>query len=402
MKVAVIGGGAAGFFAALSCKESHPEAEVHILEGSGKTLSKVKVSGGGRCNVTNGCESNAEFLKHYPRGGKQLKKTFVHFARKDTLQWFAARGVELKTEVDGRMFPVTNDSQTVVDCLRDEASKQGVEVIQSYKVESVKATTAGFELSSKGTQRAYDYLIVATGGSPKRSAYDWLSDMGHSIIDPVPSLFTFNIPTEKKLVALSGTAVPSATVKIQGSKLMEQGPLLITHWGMSGPAILKLSAWGARQLQEMNYQFSTLINWSSYANENEVREQLQRELHHMDKKLIQNINPFDLPKRLWLYLLDRVGVDPYIRWNELGKKDKNRLVNVICNDTYEVSGKTTFKEEFVTCGGVDNAEVNFDTMASRKVEKLYFAGEVLNIDGITGGFNFQAAWSTGYVAGQLG
>ncbi|MCV9385813.1 NAD(P)/FAD-dependent oxidoreductase [Reichenbachiella ulvae] len=402
MKVAVIGGGAAGFFAALSCKTHHPDASVDIIEASNKTLSKVKVSGGGRCNVTNACESRADFLRHYPRGSKQLKKTFAHFDRVGTIDWFAQRGVSLKTEPDGRMFPVTNDSQTIIDCLRNESQKLGVQILQKQRLENLKPDNNGFMISIQGEESAYDRVIVSTGGSPKSSGYDWLRELGHAIVEPVPSLFTFNIPTEKKLIALSGTAVPKATVKIQGSKLVEQGPLLITHWGLSGPAVLKLSAWGARQLAEMDYQFSALVNWTAYDNENQAREQLQSELPNIEKKQISNINPFDLPKRLWAYLLDRVEIDPNKRWNELGKKDKNRLINVVCNDSYEISGKTTFKEEFVTCGGVDLAEVDFNTMASRQVPGLYFAGEVLNIDGITGGFNFQAAWSTGFVAGRLG
>lgn len=402
MKVAVIGGGAAGFFAALSCKEHHPESQVDILEASGKTLSKVKVSGGGRCNVTNACESRADFLKHYPRGSKQLKKAFGHFDRLNTIEWFSNRGVALKTEPDGRMFPVTNDSQTIIDCLRGEAQRLGVQILQKQRVEGLKARGDSFEMEINGVMQNYDKVIVASGGSPKSAGYDWLRDLDLSIVEPLPSLFTFNIPSEKKLIALSGTAVPAATVKIQGSKLVERGPILITHWGMSGPAVLKLSAWGARELAEMNYQFTALVNWSAYENEDQLRQQLEKEQYNIEKKLIQNVNPFGLPKRLWAYLLDRVEIDSNKRWNELGKKDKNRLINVICNDGYAVSGKTTFKEEFVTCGGVDLAEVDFNTMACRKVPGLYFAGEVLNIDGITGGFNFQAAWSTGFVAGRLG
>ncbi|UXP31472.1 NAD(P)/FAD-dependent oxidoreductase [Reichenbachiella agarivorans] len=402
MKVAVIGGGAAGFFAALSCKVAHTQAQVDILEASGKTLSKVKVSGGGRCNVTNGCESNADFLRFYPRGSKVLKKTFGHFDRLKTIDWFAQRGVELKTEADGRMFPVTNDSQTIIDCLRDEARKLGVEVVQNYRVSSITPTHRGFELFSKAGNRVYDYLIIAAGGNNKPESYDWLRQLGHAIIPPVPSLFTFNIPSEKKLTLLSGVAMTAATVKIQGTKLAEKGPLLVTHWGLSGPAALRLSAWGARILHDLNYQFSIQINWTQLDNEAQVRERLESVSAELDKKLVSNINPFDLPKRLWSYLLDRVEVDESKRWMEVAKKDRNRLINVLCNDVYKVEGKTTFKEEFVTCGGVDTAEVDFNTMESRQIKGLYFAGEVLDIDGVTGGFNFQAAWSTGYVAGLLG
>ncbi|SHJ40608.1 hypothetical protein SAMN04488028_1016 [Reichenbachiella agariperforans] len=402
MKVAVIGGGAAGFFAALSCKAHHPGATVEILEASGKTLSKVKVSGGGRCNVTNGCESNAEFLKHYPRGTKPLKKTFSHFDRQSTIDWFESRGVSLKTESDGRMFPITDDSQTIIDCLRTQCSQLGIVVRQNHRITQLISGEDDFRLVTKDGETTYSHVIVASGGSPKKESYVWLEQLGHHIIDPVPSLFTFNIPNERKLIQLPGTGLSKATVKIQGTKLVVSGPLLITHWGMSGPAVLKLSAWGARALYDRQYDFSIQVNWTSWDNEEQVREQLQSSLASFEKKLVVNVNPFELPKRLWIYLLDRVEIEETKRWNELGKKERNRLINVLCNDTYSVQGKTTFKEEFVTCGGVDNADVDFNTMKSRKVPGLYFAGEVLNVDGITGGFNFQAAWSTGFVAGKLG
>jgi len=400
MKVAILGGGAAGFFAALSCKAHHPSTDVDILEASGKTLSKVKVSGGGRCNVTNACPSKAEFLKQYPRGSKHLKKTFAKFDRNDTVTWFAQRGVELKTEPDGRMFPVTDDSQTIIDCLRKEAHNLGIKVLQKQRVESLEHKDGIFQLQIHGQNHTYNQIIVATGGSPKPSSYDWLHKLGHSIVSPVPSLFTFNVPAEKKLKELLGTSVPMATVKIQGSKLQQKGPVLVTHWGLSGPAVLKLSAWGARHLHEADYEFMVTINWTPLENEEQVRTQLMQDWQSTDKK-IQNANPFDISKRLWGYLLDRVEVNPNKRCHELSKKEKNQLINVLCNDAYAIHGKTTFKEEFVTCGGVSLAEVDFHTMASRKVPGLYFAGEVLDIDGITGGFNFQAAWSTGFVAGQL-
>ncbi len=398
--VIIVGGGAAGFFAALSCKAHHSDADVDILEASGKTLSKVKVSGGGRCNVTNACASKAEFLKHYPRGSKHLKKTFSKFDRDDTIAWFAQRGVALKAEPDGRMFPVTDDSQTIIDCLRWEAGDLGVNILQKQRVESMENKEGVFHLQINGRSHTYDRVIVASGGSPKPDSYDWLRTLGHNIIPPVPSLFTFNVADEEKLKDLSGVSVPLATVKIQGSKLQESGPVLVTHWGLSGPAVLKLSAWGARQLHESNYTFTVLVNWTPLENEEQVRTQLTQEWQNTEKK-IQNANPFDISKRFWSYLLDRVEINPDKRCHELSKKEKNRLVNVLCNDNYVVRGKTTFKEEFVTCGGVDLAEVDFNTMASRKVAGLYFAGEVLDIDGITGGFNFQSAWSTGFVAGQL-
>jgi len=400
MKVAIIGGGAAGFFAALSCKAHHPGADVDIFEASGKTLSKVKVSGGGRCNVTNACASKAEFLKQYPRGSKHLKKTFAKFDRDDTVTWFAQRGVELKTEPDGRMFPVTDDSQTIINCLRGEVDRLGISVLQKQRVESLEHKDGIFWLQIQGKTQTYNRVIVATGGSPKPSGYEWLQKLGHNIVSPVPSLFTFNVPAEKKLKELLGTSVPMATVKIQGSKLQEKGPVLVTHWGLSGPAVLKLSAWGARHIYDIGYEFMVSVNWTPLENEEQVRTQLMQEWQNTDKK-IQNANPFDISKRLWGYQLSRVDIDPDKRCHALSKKGKNRLINVLCNDNYAVQGKTTFKEEFVTCGGVALAEVDFHTMASRKVPGLYFAGEVLDIDGITGGFNFQAAWSTGFVAGQL-
>lgn len=403
MEVAILGGGAAGFFAAISCKHHHPGAKVTLIEKSNKTLSKVKVSGGGRCNVTNGCESNAEFLKHYPRGQKHLKKTFGQFNRADTVTWFEDRGVQLKTEDDGRMFPVTDDSQTIIDCLRNEVKKLGIKVLTGEAVGSLDQEKNGFYIKFKsGEVRHYQQVIVATGGSPKLSGYDWLRSLQIKIVDPVPSLFTFNIPEEAKLKALMGLSVSEATVKIQGTKMTQSGPLLITHWGLSGPAVLKLSAWGAKELHAMNYDFKIQINWTGELNEEQLREDLNRRIQDSGKKKISNARLADLPGRLWDYLLDRAGLNTSSVWSEVGKKDKNRLINLLVNDHYQVKGKTTFKEEFVTCGGVDLAEVDFHTMESRMHKGLFFAGEVLNIDGVTGGFNFQAAWSTGYVAGKLG
>lgn len=404
MKVAVIGGGAAGFFAAISCKTHHADAIVSIFEKSQKTLSKVKVSGGGRCNVTNACESKSDFLKHYPRGQKQLKKTFNHFDRMDTIEWFEGRGVKLKAEPDGRMFPITDDSQTIIDCLRNEIERSGVSIIGKRSITQLKPhANGGFELSfDSGDSDFYDHVIVATGGSPKSAAYDWLQQLGHEIIAPVPSLFTFNIPDEKKLKALMGLAVPNAVVKIQGTKMIQEGPVLVTHWGLSGPAVLKLSAWGARQLYDLNYNFKAQVNWAGSMNEEQIRQQVVATSDTQGKKKLLNAKPVEIPNRLWEYLLDRIEQDGNTIWAEVNKKQKNRLVNVLVNDEYAVVGKTTFKEEFVTCGGVDLSEVDFNTMESRKLPGLYFAGEVLDIDGVTGGFNFQAAWSTGFVAGKLG
>ncbi|WP_422358646.1 NAD(P)/FAD-dependent oxidoreductase [Reichenbachiella sp.] len=403
MKVAVIGGGAAGFFAAISCKAHHREAIVSIFEKSSKTLAKVKVSGGGRCNVTNACEQQADFLRHYPRGQKQLKKTFNYFNRKDTIEWFESRGVQLKAESDGRMFPVTDDSQTIIDCLRNEVERSSVLLFNKKGISGLKPCAhGGFELSFESTDADYfDFVIIATGGSPKPTGYDWLRQLGHKIVEPVPSLFTFNIPEEKKLKALMGLAIPNAVVKIQGTKMVQEGPVLVTHWGLSGPAVLKLSAWGARQLSDMNYNFKAQVNWTDGMNEEGLRQRVVGVSEKESKKKVLNAKPIDIPNRLWEYLLDRIDLDKDTVWAEVKKKDKNRLVNILLNDEYAVAGKTTFKEEFVTCGGVDLSEVDFNTMQSRKLPSLFFAGEVLDVDGITGGFNFQAAWSTGFVAGKL-
>ena len=401
MKIAIIGAGAAGYFAAISCKNHFPEANVSILEKSNKTLAKVKVSGGGRCNVTHACFSISELSKFYPRGEKYLKKSFGIFNTNHTVAWFSTRGVELKTEADNRMFPITDNSQTIIDCLTREAEKLSIDVRLGFGVDSLIKTENGFEITSNKEIFLFDKIIVATGGNPKSEGFNWLSSFNHEIIPPVPSLFTFNMPSEKT-EALMGVVTQNTVVRIQGTSLQQQGPLLITHWGMSGPAILKLSAWGARILNDLNYNFTLLVNWTGLANEEVVREKVMSARLESAKKKIVNANPFDLTVRMWEYLLDRVEIKHDIIWSELPKKEQNRLINTLFNDAYKVEGKTTFKEEFVTCGGISLAEVNMNTMESRKQEGLFFAGEVLDIDGVTGGFNFQAAWTTGFIAGKLG
>ena len=395
-KVAVIGGGAAGFFAALSAAQHHPSSRVVIYEKSDKLLSKVKISGGGRCNVTNATFKAGPLSKNYPRGGKPLKKTFAQFETQDTIDWFSTRGVSLKTEADGRMFPATDSSQSIIDCLTHQAQKAGIEIRMRTPVRSIEQLPAGFSLNDE----TFDAVIVATGGSPKASGFDWLVSLGHTVSEPVPSLFTFNMPGES-VKSLMGLVVQDAVVRIQGTKLSHQGPVLITHWGMSGPAVLKLSAWGARELQSRGYAFTIQINWIGIANEDEVHDTIDAWLPEFRKKKMANACPFDLPKNFWLYLMTKAGISVDTLWLELGKKQRNRLLNTLLNDTYDVQGKTTFKEEFVTCGGIEVHEVDFNTMQSRILPGLYFAGEVLDVDGITGGFNFQAAWSTGFVAGQL-
>ena len=400
MKVAVIGGGAAGFFAALSAKKHHSEAQVEILEKSDKILSKVKVSGGGRCNVMHSCFKASELARFYPRGSKQIKKSFMLFNSNHTLAWFKERGVELKKEADNRMFPITDKSITIINCFLDEAHKLGVAIKKGTAVQQIITSENNVRLVIDGFEHAYDKVIIATGGSPKKTGLAWLEDLGHEIISPLPSLFTFNMPNEV-IKDLQGLSVKNAIVRVQGTKLVQQGPLLITHWGMSGPAVLKTSAWGARELAEMNYEFIAQINWIGNANEDEVRTLLNRHCYSYDKKKIENSNPFEIPSRLWRFIIEKSDLDPQKINCELSKKEKNKLLNMLLNDVYEVKGKTTFKEEFVTCGGVSLKNVNMKTMQSKVVPNLYFAGEVLDIDGVTGGFNFQAAWTTGFIAGKL-
>ena len=400
MKVAIVGGGAAGFFAAFSVKEHHPESQVTIFEKSDKLLSKVKISGGGRCNVTHACFQVSQLSKFYPRGAKQLKKAFSIFQPKDTVAWFRARGIDLKTESDGRMFPVTDDSQTIIDCFLHEAQIKKIQIVKHSRVNELHPEKSGFTLVFNESKKHFDKVIIASGGSPKAQGFEWLQNIGHAIINPIPSLFTFNMP-EESVKDLMGLVVENATARIQGTKLQYTGPILITHWGMSGPAILKLSAWGARLLYDHNYKFNVQINWLSVKSENEVHDMINAEMDRIRKKKIANANPFGLPNRMWLFLLEKVQINSDSPWMELSKKNRNKLVNVLLNDVYAVSGKTTFKEEFVTCGGLSLSDVDMKTMQSIVCKDLYFAGEVLDIDGITGGFNFQAAWTTGYIAGKL-
>jgi hypothetical protein len=399
MKIAVIGGGAAGFFSALTAKRKFREAEVVIYEKSMKVLSKVKISGGGRCNVTNATFDNRELSMNYPRGENYLRKAFEQFNARSTVDWFEKRGVKLKTYPDNCIFPQSNDSQTIIDCFLKEAIDLGIKIETSSHVKTIHKVVNGFELQINDDQIRVDRLIVTIGGQPKRSGLVFLENMGHTIIDPVPSLFTFNMP-ENPIRELMGNVVEKAKVRIEGSKLIGEGPLLITHWGMSGPAILQLSAWGARHLFERNYEFAILVNWLNETGENELRSKIDSIISVHGGKMIANLNPFPMTSRLWEHLLDRSEIPRDIRWKDISKKHSNKLVNTLLNDRYDVRGKTTFKEEFVTAGGIDLKEVDFKTMQSRNVSGLFFAGEVLDIDGITGGFNFQAAWTTGFIAGS--
>lgn len=404
LKVAVIGGGAAGFFSAISVKTNYPEAEVILFEKSQNLLSKVKVSGGGRCNVTNACESISELSNAYPRGGKWLKQAFKDFNNRTTVEWFETKGVRLVAEADLRVFPATNKSQTIIDCFMHEVQRLGIILKTGMAVKSIHPKENGIELifeSSPNQVFSFSKVIVASGGSPKRTGFEWLEILGHKIEEPVPSLFTFNMPGNA-VTGLMGVSVTNAKVSIQGTNLNSTGPLLITHWGMSGPAILKLSAFGARNLAHMDYHFIASVNWTGSKNYEQVITQLQRNTKEHPMKSISNTKEFELPGRLWNFLLEKAGINPEQPWLSLSKKSFNKFSNILTNDEYEVKGKTTFKEEFVTCGGVSLESINPHTMQSKVCNGLYFGGEIMDIDGITGGFNFQAAWTTGFIAGKLG
>ncbi len=402
MKVAVIGGGAAGFFSAIHVKINHPDAQVVIFEKSKKLLSKVKVSGGGRCNVTNGCTDVDDLVKAYPRGGRRLKKAFHLFNTMHTRAWFEERGVRLYEQEDGRVFPVSDDSQSIIDCLLQEVRRSGIRIAKETSVVEISPRKEQLLLTfADGHTALYDKVIVASGGAPTRKKLEWLEALGHKIEKPVPSLFTFNMPAEG-ITELMGLVVEKTQVDIQGTKLKSEGPLLITHWGMSGPAVLKLSAFGARVLGNMGYQFKIRINWINESNNEIIADILKQIIDEQPKKMLSNERPHVIPKKLWLFLLSKCDLPAEKRWEEIGKKALNKLVNVLTNDVYEVKGKTSFKEEFVTCGGISLKSVDLNTMQSKVCKNLYFAGEILDIDAITGGYNFQSAWTTGFIAGKLG
>lgn len=400
----VIGGGAAGFFCAVNAARIHKDLKVILIEKSSKLLSKVKISGGGRCNVSHACESVNDLIKYYPRGSAFLKKAFHHFYTAHTIQWFQERGVELKTESDGRMFPSSNTSQTIIDCLLNEASRYGVEIMMNADVLSVakmsnenNAHHSNFQITLRNTKIiSANYVCIACGGFSKESQFDWLLKLGHTIEKPVPSLFTFNIPNDN-IKSLMGVTIPDVRVKIMGTKLQQSGPLLITHWGLSGPAILKLSAWGARELASSNYEFTVMVNWLSDFNEQTLKDRFQQIRFEKAAQKIYNRNPFLLPTRLWEYLLAQCEVPEEMRWADLPAKEQNKVIKLLCSQHFSVRGKTTFKEEFVTAGGIQLSEVDSSTMQSKVLSGMFFAGEILNIDGVTGGFNFQNAWTTGWI-----
>lgn len=401
--IAVIGGGAAGFFSAISVKNHYSTYNVVLFEKSSKFLSKVKISGGGRCNVTNSTIDIRILCNAYPRGGKKLKNIFHQFGTEDTRNWFEERGVPLKVEPDGRVFPVSNNSQSIIDCLVHECEKNNILIkfLRSVKRLSKVKSKWIINFNDNSSSDLFDSIIVASGGSPKLKGFDWLKNLGHKIINPIPSLFTFNMPKES-IISLSGIALKQVRIKIIDTKIDLLGPLLITHWGMSGPVILKASSIGARDLFEKEYSFDLQINWLIDRNTEILFKKLQDYSMLFSNKLLSKQNPFDLPSRLWLFLIEKSNLNDNKKWGELGKKNMRKLIEFLTKDFYSVSGKTTFKEEFVTCGGVSLENIELKTMQSKIVTDLYFAGEVLDIDGITGGYNFQSAWSTGFIAGKLG
>lgn len=400
MKIAIIGAGAAGCFAAANIP-FRDGVEVAVFEKSNKVMQKVKVSGGGRCNVTHACDDIPELITCYPRGKQLLKKSLYQFPPQKTIEWFAQRGVKLKTEEDGRMFPVSDNSQKIIDCIWQEMMRNKAQVFYHKSVEKIEPSSAGSWKITFSDDSVYeaDKILITTGGFPKPEQYKWIEAIGHTVQSPVPSLFTFNMP-KHPITELMGLSVPYATIKIAGTKIMQHGALLITHWGMSGPAVLKTSAIAARELADRNYDFQIVVNWLGDVNDPDLKETLLQLRKEQGKQLVQHKNPFTLPKRLWEYLLQISGIKEDTRWGELPATAQNKLTEHLLRDLYHVKGKTTFKEEFVTCGGVTLSEIDPQTMESRKASGIYFAGEILDADGITGGYNFQHAWSSAWIAAQ--
>ncbi len=423
-EIVIVGGGAAGFFAAIACKEANRSARVTILESSSALLSKVRISGGGRCNVTHDQPDPTLLVRNYPRGGRALLGPFTRFGPRETVAWFEQRGVPLKTEADGRMFPTTDDSGTIIDCLVGAARAAGVEVrtrsaVIGVEVEEGEAKgheaqdhgarvgTGGHVADAVGARFALrlqgggsmgaDRVLLATGGAP--AGYRWAAALGHTIEPLAPSLFTLKID-DPRLRDLAGVSVQEGQVRLEGAKETHEGPVLITHWGLSGPAILKASAWGARLLHERSYQAGVTVNWRADLSENQVREALLAAKRTDARRGVLTAGPLGLPQRLWRSLATAAGADQRTRWGDVSKVMLAALAREVHAGRYEIGGKGVFKEEFVTCGGVRLKEIDFTSMASRVVPGLYFAGEILDIDGVTGGFNFQSAWTTGWQAGR--
>lgn len=394
--ILIVGGGAAGFFTAINIAENNPKLKIAILERGKEVLTKVKISGGGRCNVTHACFIPNELVKFYPRGERELKGPFHQFCSGDTIEWFERHGVELKIEEDGRMFPISDSSQTIIDCFLSATKKLGIEVLIGQSVQSIFKGDNYWKVETNQQSFKCSKLVMTTGSNPKM--WEMMTSLGHSIIEPVPSLFTFNIK-DVRIKDLMGVSA-FASVKVKDTKLKASGPLLITHWGMSGPGILRLSAWGARELAAKNYNFTLQVNWLHEVDFESALETLKDLKEGNAKKLVLKFCPFDFPKRLWESLLTASGISADIKWADVSKKQLTDLTNQLTNGQFQVNGKSTFKEEFVTAGGIDLKEINFKTMESKLHENLYFAGEILNIDAITGGFNFQNAWTGGFLAAK--
>ena len=390
--IIIAGGGAAGFFTAINIAERHPKLSIAILERGKNVLEKVRISGGGRCNVTHACFVPNELAKFYPRGEKELRGPFHRFASGDTMEWFEKHGVALKIEDDGRMFPTTDSSQTIIDCFLNATQKLGIQILTGQSIQSIFKSEKGWKIDTQNDNYLCDKLIMATGSNPK--TWELLESLGHSIVPPVPSLFTFNIK-DARIKDLPGISA-IASVKVNGTKLKASGPLLITHWGMSGPAILKLSAWGARDLFDKNYRFTISVNWLNTDLDDGLEQLKELKLEHA-KKTVAKKSPFDLPNRLWENLVLASNIGPETQWANLSNSQLQQLAEQLVRGQFEVNGKSTFKEEFVTAGGIDLKEIDFKTMQSKLHDKLYFAGEILNIDAITGGFNFQNAWTGGFI-----
>lgn len=394
--VLIVGGGAAGFFTAINIAEKNPNYKIAILERGKEVLTKVRISGGGRCNVTHACFVPNDLIKFYPRGEKELRGPFHQFCSGDTIEWFEKHGVELKIEEDGRMFPVSDSSQTIIDCFLNAAKKYKIDILTGQSVQSIFRSEDSWKVETNQQTFRCENLVMTTGSNPK--IWEMLEKLGHTIVPPVPSLFTFNIK-DKRIKDLMGVSA-FASVKVKNSKLSASGPLLITHWGMSGPGILRLSAWGARELFDKNYQFILEVNWLNDATLEETENQLKKlKLEHA-KKVVGKKSPFDFPNRLWESLVLASEISLETKWADLSKKQLQNLALQLTNGQFQVNGKSTFKEEFVTAGGIDLKEINFKTMESKLLPNVYFAGEILNIDAITGGFNFQNAWTGGFIVSE--
>jgi predicted Rossmann fold flavoprotein len=402
-RVLVAGGGAAGFFAAIACAEANPAAEVVLHEATAHPLGKVRISGGGRCNVTHACFDPDRFAQSFPRGSRELIGPFHRFGPAETVAWFGERGVELKTEKDGRMFPVTDQSATVIDCLLGAAARAGVRLVARSGVTSVATDPGGrgpfsIGLSGGGAAEA-DRVLIATGGGRQSGGLSIAESLGHTVQPPVPSLFTFHVD-DARLKGLEGVAAPLAAASVPGTRLRESGPILVTHWGLSGPAILRLSAWGARDLRAADYRFPVVVNWVEPRTAAQARAELEAGRAEHPRRLVAGANPFGLPARLWERLAAAAGVAPQTTWATLSRENLSALVLQATAAEFSVAGKSLNKEEFVTCGGVRLSEVDMATMESRICPGLHLAGEVLDIDGITGGYNLQSAWTTGWQAGR--